>query len=182
MWFGFPTTHGVIGVSPCQIRVAVRSPEDRSGRHRRLPPRTAHAISIGNEIRRGGLHELAGSTVVDDHVSLRRVQPVQSTRLLSPGRWVGLGVWSPLRFAHVRAHSILPFRRQSAPGTGSGLVNHVGLRAPSGAELSHAASAAATASCSLQAAPAAIAVWHSSGLIARWRRSTSLLRIAMAMP
>ena len=46
--------------------------------------------------------------------------------------------------------------------------------------LSYAASAAATASCSLQAAPAAMAVWHSSGLIALWRRSTSLLRIAMS--
>lgn len=45
----------------------------------------------------------------------------------------------------------------------------------------HAASAAAIASCSLQAAPAAIAAWHSSGVIAQWRRSTSLLRIAMAI-
>ena len=43
------------------------------------------------------------------------------------------------------------------------------------------ASAAAIASCSLQAAPAAIAAWHSSGRIAQWRRSTSLLRMAMTM-
>jgi DDE superfamily endonuclease len=87
------------------------------------------------------------------------------------------GVWMPGQ--HARPFQHLQRLGNRASGTPCPIGDRRMRRT---GRLSHAASAAAIASCSLDAVPAAIAVWHSSGLIALWRRSTSLLRKAMTVP